>query len=132
MVAGDCYDLFVTKQGDIALIVVDIAGHGATEGILALRCKEVLRTALTSGAQPGDALAHHRRAARRHGRRGLPHRVRRGDRHRATAASGTRTPGIRPRIIVREAASDELGPTGPLVGLLEPGWSTAETTIGAG
>ena len=56
MVAGDCYDLFVTKQDDIALIVVDIAGHGATEGILALRCKEVLRTALTSGADPGDAL----------------------------------------------------------------------------
>ena len=45
------YDLFVTRQGDIALIVVDIAGHGATEGILALRCKEVLRTLLMSGAE---------------------------------------------------------------------------------
>jgi hypothetical protein len=56
VVAGDCYDLFVTRQGDIALIVVDIAGHGATEGILALRCKEVLRTLLMSGAEPGDAL----------------------------------------------------------------------------
>ena len=56
VVAGDCYDLFTTRDGQIALVVVDIAGHGATEGILALRCKEMLRTALTSGAAPGDAL----------------------------------------------------------------------------
>src|SRR4029078_11995002 len=56
VVAGDCYDLFYTRDGNIGLIVVDIAGHGATEGILALRCKEMLRTALTSGAAPGDAL----------------------------------------------------------------------------
>ena len=56
VVAGDCYDLFTTRDGEIALVVVDIAGHGATEGILALRCKEMLRTALTSGAAPGDAL----------------------------------------------------------------------------
>ena len=39
------------------LIVVDIAGHGATEGILALRCKEVLRTALTSGVAAGRRAA---------------------------------------------------------------------------
>ncbi len=56
VVAGDCYDLFATRSGEIALVVVDIAGHGATEGILALRCKEMLRMALTSGATPGEAL----------------------------------------------------------------------------
>ena len=56
VVAGDCYDLFAMRQGQLGLVVVDIAGHGATEGILALRAKEVLRTALTSGQTPGEAL----------------------------------------------------------------------------
>ena len=41
--AGDCYGLVRLHDGAIGLIVVDIAGHGATEGILALRCKELLR-----------------------------------------------------------------------------------------
>ena len=38
------------------MLVVDISGHGAVAGILALRCKELLRSALALGADPGDAL----------------------------------------------------------------------------
>jgi CHASE3 domain sensor protein len=54
--AGDCYDL-VRLHGDaLGLIVVDIAGHGATEGILALRCKELLRASLAADIPPGDAV----------------------------------------------------------------------------
>ena len=34
--------------------------------------------------------------------------------------------------MVRDGSVDELGPTGPLVGLLAPGWSTAEATIRPG
>jgi sigma-B regulation protein RsbU (phosphoserine phosphatase) len=40
--------------------------------------------------------------------------------------------GHPPAFVVREGGVDELGPTGPLVGLLAPGWSTAEATIQPG
>jgi CHASE3 domain sensor protein len=131
VVAGDCYDLFVTRQGDIALIVVDIAGHGATEGILALRCKEVLRTSLMSGAEPGDALST---TAELLGDMGdevfLTAFVAVID----TADGRVRyaNAGHPPAILVGADDTTELGPTGPLVGLLVPGWSTAETVIRPG
>ena len=55
--AGDCYDLVRLSGGRfLGLIVVDIAGHGATEGILALRCKELLRASLAADVSPGDAI----------------------------------------------------------------------------
>ena len=54
--AGDCYDLVRLRGGGLGLIVVDIAGHGATEGILALRCKELLRASLAADVAPGDAI----------------------------------------------------------------------------
>jgi hypothetical protein len=113
VVAGDCYDLFTARSGRIALAVVDIAGHGATEGILALRCKEMLRTALTSGADPGAALDT---TAELLGDMGPEvfltafvavidtndGRVRYAD------------AGHPPAFVVRERVVDELGPTGPL------------------
>src|SRR5207247_7354677 len=125
VVAGDCYDLFTTKRGEIGLIVVDIAGHGATEGILALRCKEMLRTALTSGASPGSALDT---TAELLGDMGaevfLTAFVAVID--TADGRVGYANAGHPPAYIVRNGSTDELGPTGPLVGLLVPGWSTAE------
>ncbi|HEY3671085.1 MAG TPA: SpoIIE family protein phosphatase [Acidimicrobiia bacterium] len=131
VVAGDCYDLFATRSGEIALIVVDIAGHGATEGILALRCKEMLRTALTSGASPGEALET---TAEILGDM--------GDEVFLTAfvaaidtADGTvrfANAGHPPAYIVGDDSVVALEPTGPLVGLLVPGWKTAEATIAPG
>jgi sigma-B regulation protein RsbU (phosphoserine phosphatase) len=131
VVAGDCYDLFITKGGDLALIVVDIAGHGATEGILALRCKEMLRTALMSGAAPGGALDT---TADLLGDMGAEVfltafvAVIVTEQGRICYANA----GHPPAFVVREGGVDELGPTGPLVGLLAPGWSTAEATIQPG
>ena len=111
--------------------MVDIAGHGATEGILALRCKEVLRAALTTGAAPGDALST---MAEQLGDLGdevfltaFVAVIDTGDGQVRYANAGHP-----PAYIVREGTTDELDPTGPLVGLLEPGWSTAEATIGRG
>ena len=131
VVAGDCYDLFATRDGHIGLIVVDIAGHGATEGILALRCKEMLRTALTSGAAPGAALDT---TAEVLGDM--------GDEVFLTAfvaVIDTRdgrvsyaNAGHPPAYVLSDVEAVDLGPTGPLVGLLTPGWSTAEAVIGPG
>jgi sigma-B regulation protein RsbU (phosphoserine phosphatase) len=131
VVAGDCYDLFVTRAGEIALVVVDIAGHGATEGILALRCKEMLRTALTSGSAPGDALDT---TAEVLGDM--------GDEVFLTAFVAVIDPadgrvryanaGHPPAYVVGTDDAVPLEPTGPLVGLLVPGWTTGTAMIGPG
>ncbi len=131
VVAGDCYDLFATRGGEIALVVVDIAGHGATEGILALRCKEMLRMALTSGASPGEALET---------TAGILGDM--GDEVFLTAfvaAIDTRDGTVRyanaghpPAYVVGDDSVVSLEPTGPLVGLLVPGWKTAEATMAPG
>jgi len=115
----------------VGVVVVDIAGHGAVEGILALRCKELLRAALAADLSPGDALAT---AADQLGEL--------GEEVFLTAFTGvidTRTGGIRyanaghpPAFIATSGAAVELGPTGPLVGLLRREWHTAEAVIGPG
>jgi serine phosphatase RsbU (regulator of sigma subunit)/CHASE3 domain sensor protein len=131
VVAGDCYDLFTTRDDNIALVVVDIAGHGATEGILALRCKEMLRTALTSGAAPGAALDT---TAEVLGNLGdevfLTAFVAVID----TADGRVRyaNAGHPPAFVIGDHDVVSLEPTGPLVGLLAPGWATAESRIGPG
>jgi serine phosphatase RsbU (regulator of sigma subunit)/CHASE3 domain sensor protein len=131
VVAGDCYDLFKTRDGEIALVVVDIAGHGATEGILALRCKEMLRMALSSGATPGAALDS---TAEILGDMGPEVFL-----TAFVAAIDTRGGTVRyanaghpPAYVVGADTAVPLGPTGPLVGLLTPGWATAEAVIQPG
>lgn len=131
VVAGDCYDLFATRDARIGLIVVDIAGHGATEGILALRCKEMLRTALTSGAAPGDALDT---TAEILGDMGeevfLTAFVAVIDTTDGRVLYANA--GHPPAYVLGEARIIGLDPTGPLVGLLTPGWSTAEVIMAPG
>lgn len=131
VVAGDSYDLFAIHGGNLALVVVDIAGHGATEGILALRCKEMLRTALTSGASPGGALST---TAEVLGDM--------GDEVFLTAfvavidtTSGLvryANAGHPPAYVITDGDAVALDPTGPLVGLLAPGWTTREALLPLG
>jgi sigma-B regulation protein RsbU (phosphoserine phosphatase) len=131
VVAGDCFDLFTTRDGQLALVVVDIAGHGATEGILALRCKEMLRTAITSGAPPGTAL---------HTTAEVLGDM--GDEVFLTAFVAVidttdgrvryANAGHPPAYVVGATDVVPLEPTGPLVGLLAPGWETAEVTMELG
>jgi sigma-B regulation protein RsbU (phosphoserine phosphatase) len=131
VVAGDCYDIVFLADDQVAVVVVDIAGHGAVEGILALRCKELLRAALAADLTPGDAIAT---AADQLGDL--------GDEVFLTTFAGvidTRTGGMRyanaghpPAFVAQSDSVIELGPTGPLVGLLRREWQTAETVIGPG
>jgi serine phosphatase RsbU (regulator of sigma subunit) len=56
VVAGDCYDVINLPPSGLGLVVVDISGHGAVSGILALRCKELLRAGLREGFEPDEAV----------------------------------------------------------------------------
>jgi serine phosphatase RsbU (regulator of sigma subunit) len=56
VVAGDCYDVINLPPSGLGLVVVDISGHGAVSGILALRCKELLRAGLRDGFSPEAAV----------------------------------------------------------------------------
>jgi serine phosphatase RsbU (regulator of sigma subunit) len=56
IVAGDCYVMDLLGPDRIGLAVLDISGHGAAAALTALKAKEIIRSALRSGAAPDRAL----------------------------------------------------------------------------
>ena len=133
--AGDCYDLVRLRGGDLGLIVVDIAGHGATEGILALRCKELLRASLAADVAPGDAVEA---AAEQLGEMGPEVFL-----TAFVAVVNTQDGSIRyanaghPPAFISSGDHDiDLDPTGPLVGPLlgatKSSWGTSTATMEPG
>ena len=133
--AGDCYDLVRLHGDGLGLIVVDIAGHGATEGILALRCKELLRASLAADMSPGDAIEA---AAEQIGEMGpevfLTAFVAVVDTRDGSISYANA--GHPPAFISSEAGDTDLEPTGPLVGpMLGPTaarWGTSAATMAPG
>ena len=131
VVAGDCFDLFTIGPDALGLVVIDIAGHGAVEGILALRCREILRTSLTERNEPGAAI---HTVAEQLGDMGSETFL------TAFVASidvgdGTMrfaNAGHPPAIVVSADSHRELLPTGPLVGPLPLGWGTETTHLHPG
>jgi serine phosphatase RsbU (regulator of sigma subunit)/CHASE3 domain sensor protein len=130
-VAGDCYDVTLVSPHLMGIIVLDIAGHGAHQAILALKCKEILRAALRTKVEPGDAL------------RVVSDQV--GDMHPSfltafVALLDTRTgvcryanAGHPPALLAsNDNVVTELEPTGPLLGVFSARWLTKETHIEPG
>ena len=58
VLAGDWYDAVLLDAGRTALLVADVSGHGAAAGLVALRVKLALTSALSLGLGPAAALAH--------------------------------------------------------------------------
>jgi sigma-B regulation protein RsbU (phosphoserine phosphatase) len=54
--AGDWFDSFDLPDGRVGVIVGDVSGHGAAAGVFALRLKQLLGAALSSGVAPGVAV----------------------------------------------------------------------------
>ncbi len=130
-VAGDCYDVTLVSPHLMGIIVLDIAGHGAHQAILALKCKEILRAALRAKAEPGTALHV------------LSEQV--GDMHPSfltafVALLDTRTgvcryanAGHPPALLAtNNNVVTELEPTGPLLGIFSAQWLTEEAHIEPG
>ena len=57
LLAGDWYDVLALDGDRVAMLVVDVSGHGAEAGLTALRLKEILVTAIRQGLEPERALA---------------------------------------------------------------------------
>lgn len=130
-VAGDCYDVTLVSPHVLGIIVIDIAGHGAPQAIMALRCKEILRAALRMRLEPGEALGL------------LSEQV--GDLYPAfvtafvglvDTSTGTcryANAGHPPALLAdHDNTVHELDPTGPLLGVFSSSWTTATTQMGPG
>jgi serine phosphatase RsbU (regulator of sigma subunit) len=131
VVAGDCYDLVRISASQLGLVVVDISGHGAVPGVLALRCRELLRAALRNGLDPGASVhwAHDQLDDL-------------GDEtflSAFVAVADLATGGLRyanaghpPAILCAADVAVELPPTGPIVGPFEGRWQTAYARVAEG
>jgi serine phosphatase RsbU (regulator of sigma subunit)/CHASE3 domain sensor protein len=132
LVAGDCADVARLDDHTVAVLVVDISGHGAVAGILALRCKELLRSALSLGTGPGEALES---TAGQLGSLGdetflsaiaLVIDIRDGTMRYANA-------GHPPALVCRrDGSTTPLPPTGPIIGPFTSTWATGEAALGPG
>ncbi|MDX6206577.1 MAG: hypothetical protein QOF39_2634 [Frankiales bacterium] len=58
ILAGDWYDAVPLADGRTAVLIADVSGHGAAAGLVALRVKLSLTSALSLGLGPAAALAH--------------------------------------------------------------------------
>ncbi len=131
VVAGDCYDVVRITPSQLGFVLVDISGHGAVSGILALRCQDMLRAALRNGLDPGASLQW-----------AWEQLDDLGDETFLSAFVGVvdfATGGIRyanaghpPAVLCRSDEAVELGPTGPIVGLPDGTWHTARDSMARG
>jgi sigma-B regulation protein RsbU (phosphoserine phosphatase) len=132
VIAGDCYDLIELGPADLGFILVDISGHGAVSGLLALRCRELLRAGLRSGFDPGDAV-----------RWSAAQLDDLGDESFLSAFVGVvdlnsgkctyASAGHPPALLCNAGGvATELGPTGPIVGPFDGPWTSSTFTVDPG
>lgn len=57
VLAGDWWDTWVLPDGRLAVVVTDVAGHGPSAGIAALRVKHTMTAALSAGTSLPESLA---------------------------------------------------------------------------
>jgi serine phosphatase RsbU (regulator of sigma subunit) len=131
VVAGDCYDVVRVSASQLALLVVDISGHGAVPGILALRCRELLRAALRNNFEPGECVTWARHQLDDLGDETFLSAF--------VAVADLATGGLRyanaghpPALLCASNEAIELMPTGPIVGPFDGTWRTAHTQLGVG
>ena len=129
--AGDCYDVIRLAPSGLGLVVVDISGHGAVSGILALRCKELLRAGLRDGFEPSDAVQWAAEQLDDLGEETFLTAfvavvdMRTGDVRYASA-------GHPPALLCSPTHAVELDPTGPIVGPFVGPWETATAALDPG
>lgn len=129
VLAGDWFDLWTLDDERVAVVVVDISGHGADAGLFALRLKDLLVSSVAIFPQPGAALGW---VADRLGDTGerfatIFLAVIDPDRGRMSYASAGH-----PAVLLASTSSIvSLLPTGPLLGPLRSNWETRSVELDA-
>ena len=131
LVAGDSYDVSLLSPDEISVVVLDIAGHGALAAISAFKCKELIKAALRSGYSPGESLMWLTDQELGLGNSFFTAVVAIVD--TSSAVCQYANAGHPPPVLIGEDGTVQLlEPTGPLFGLVEPGWTTRECKIARG
>jgi serine phosphatase RsbU (regulator of sigma subunit) len=131
VVAGDCYDVVRMSPSQLGVVVVDISGHGAVPGVLALRCRDLLRAALRNGLDPGASVRWaHEQLDDLGSETFLSAFVAVAD--LATGGLRYANAGHPPPVVCTTDVAVELAPTGPIVGPIDGTWRTAYTRLAAG
>ncbi len=126
VIAGDWWDVVTCPGNRMAIVIGDVAGHGAPSGVMALQVRTLLHSALASGASPDAALR-------------LAHHSLRNSRTFATALVVLIDPalhelrwanaGHHPALLIgSDDAVTSLEPTGPLLSALDGEWSSMQTS----
>ncbi len=146
--AGDFYDLFPLEGGRLAVVVVDVAGHGARPGVLAAQIKHLMAAAWA--VEPDDPAAALGWMSARLGDTGdlfataaaVVIDPQAGRLRVANAAhppvlvvgppSPSAAPGDQPGADPTRQQLSRVGPTGPLIGPFPATWSSVELEVGPG
>jgi serine phosphatase RsbU (regulator of sigma subunit)/CHASE3 domain sensor protein len=130
-VAGDSYDVALLPDGKLALVVIDIAGHGAVSAVTSLRCQELIGVALADGREPGDALGWLLEQMRDPGIElfftAFVATIDPASGRCCYANAGHPSP-----LLTTDDGVVTLAPTGPIVGPIAAAWDSEEITIAPG
>lgn len=129
LVAGDWYD-FLRSGAVVRFVLADVSGHGPEAGIFALKSKEIVRIALAETGSPAEALAWFSR----HMEDGTETFVTGviGDLDTAKGTLTYASAGHPPLLLHAGTETRQLGPTGPIIGLLDGTWQDVTTPFGPG
>ena len=129
VLAGDWWDCVAMPSGEAALIITDIAGHGAEAGVAAMRVKHLMALLLASGAGPDEAITLAARSFADEVGRFATVAVVCVDPHTGALrwANGGHHP---PLLLSADGRQRELAPTGPLLSWLGGPWRVDVTTMG--
>jgi sigma-B regulation protein RsbU (phosphoserine phosphatase) len=130
VVAGDCYDVTLISPTTIAVIVLDIAGHGAQSAVAALKCKELLKAALRSGLDPGPAVSW--LSEQEHGLGELFVTAFLAVIDTESGRGLYANAGHPHALLARGGQLERLGPTGPIVGPFVTTWQSASMVVDPG
>jgi CHASE3 domain sensor protein len=127
MLAGDWYDCVDLGAGQVALVVMDVSGHGAGAGVFAVRAKHLLLAGLREDDDPGAALGWLSRNIGDTGEMFLTCLLVVVD--TATGTCRFASAGHPSAFIVGPYELEELHATGPMLGPLPGSWETLTAEV---
>lgn len=131
VVAGDCYDVSMVQQSRLAVVVVDVAGHGAESAVIALRTKELLRAAVRTYVELGEGVRWVNRQLDGLAP-GMFVSAFVAVLDTVTGSLDYVSAGHPPALLCGTDGVTDLPATGPIIGPFEAVWGSGHTTIEAG